>query len=136
MPLNEIDIHVPLTASQSQIIRAVEEIAARQDLEITLRAELKSFPGSTHWHFKRGRQSGTLEITCWPKGRKLWIKVQAGRTAAWIDEMSPRLKREIERRLRRAKPRKAWTEKELLKGVTPAMCGPDVIRDRKGREPI
>jgi len=27
--------------------------------------------------------------------------------------------------IRRARARKKWTEKELLKGITPAMCGPD-----------
>jgi antitoxin MazE len=36
--------------------------------------------------------------------------------------------------IRRAKGRKKWTEKELLKGVTPAMCGPDLIPGRKGKE--
>jgi hypothetical protein len=35
-----------------------------------------------------------------------------------------------------AEPRKKWTEKELLKGVTPEMCGPDLIPDRAGREII
>jgi antitoxin MazE len=34
----------------------------------------------------------------------------------------------------RARARKKWSEKELLKGVTPSMCGPDLISDRKGRE--
>ena len=34
----------------------------------------------------------------------------------------------------RAKTRKKWTEKQLLKGVTPAICGPDLIPDRAGRE--
>lgn len=38
--------------------------------------------------------------------------------------------------IRRAKTRKKYTEKELLKGVTPSMCGPDLIPDRKGRELI
>ena len=38
--------------------------------------------------------------------------------------------------IRRAKSRKKWTEKELLKGVTPAICGPDLISDRRGRELI
>lgn len=38
--------------------------------------------------------------------------------------------------IRRAKTRKQWTEKELLKGVTPAICGPDLIPDRAGRELI
>ncbi|HSU67622.1 MAG TPA: AbrB/MazE/SpoVT family DNA-binding domain-containing protein [Tepidisphaeraceae bacterium] len=36
--------------------------------------------------------------------------------------------------IRRAKPRKKWTEEELLKGVTPSICGPDLIPDRVGKE--
>jgi len=36
----------------------------------------------------------------------------------------------------RAKPRKKWTEKELLQGITPDMCGPDLIPDRVGKELI
>lgn len=36
--------------------------------------------------------------------------------------------------IRRARPRKKWTEKELLKGVTPPMCGPDLIPNRAGGE--
>ncbi|MGD0389801.1 MAG: AbrB/MazE/SpoVT family DNA-binding domain-containing protein [Tepidisphaeraceae bacterium] len=38
--------------------------------------------------------------------------------------------------IRRAKIRKQWTEQELLKGVTPAICAPDLIPDRAGRELI
>jgi len=38
--------------------------------------------------------------------------------------------------IRPAKRRKKWTEAELLKGVTPEMCGPDLIPDRVGRELI
>ena len=38
--------------------------------------------------------------------------------------------------IRRANARKKWTERELLKGVTPAMCGPDLIPNRSGRELI
>jgi len=36
----------------------------------------------------------------------------------------------------RAKPRRKWTEKDLLKGITPDICGPDLVPDRKGRELI
>jgi hypothetical protein len=35
---------------------------------------------------------------------------------------------------RRTEVRKKWTEKELLTGVTPAICGPELIADRVGRE--
>jgi antitoxin MazE len=38
--------------------------------------------------------------------------------------------------IRRAKRRRKWTEAELLKGVTPSMCGPDLVPDRRGRELI
>jgi antitoxin MazE len=36
--------------------------------------------------------------------------------------------------IRRAKQRKKWSEEELLKGITPDMCGPDLIPDRRGKE--
>jgi antitoxin MazE len=36
--------------------------------------------------------------------------------------------------IRRAKLRKKWSEKELLKGVTPSIAGPDLVPDRRGRE--
>lgn len=38
--------------------------------------------------------------------------------------------------IQRARTRKKWTEKDLLKGVTRAMCGPDLVPDRVGREII
>ena len=34
----------------------------------------------------------------------------------------------------RIKTRKKWTEQELLKGISPSMCGPDVNPDRIGKE--
>lgn len=37
---------------------------------------------------------------------------------------------------KRATRRKRWREEELLKGVTPEICGPDLIPDRVGRELI
>jgi antitoxin MazE len=38
--------------------------------------------------------------------------------------------------IRPARSRKKWTEKELLKGITPEICGPDLIPDRAGKELI
>ncbi len=34
----------------------------------------------------------------------------------------------------RAKRRRKWTERELLEGVTPDLCGPDLLPDRVGKE--
>jgi predicted nucleotidyltransferase len=101
MTLQEIDIQIPANIPSDQIVAAIDATVARRGLTVTLRGALKTFPGSTHWHLKRGRGRGTLEMTWWPKVRRLWIKIQAGRTAAWIDEAVPHLKEEIESLLHR-----------------------------------
>jgi antitoxin MazE len=36
--------------------------------------------------------------------------------------------------IKRTKPRKKWTEAELLKGVTPDMCGPEFFAVPVGKE--
>ena len=36
--------------------------------------------------------------------------------------------------LRRGKPQRKWSEAELLKGVTPQICGPDLVPDIAGNE--
>jgi hypothetical protein len=37
-----------------------------------------------------------LEITVWPKGRRVWLKVQAGRRAPWIEEVIERVRDRVE----------------------------------------
>jgi len=36
--------------------------------------------------------------------------------------------------VRRVRSRRKWSESELLEGVTPLMCGPDLVPDRAGKE--
>ncbi len=47
--------------------------------------ELKSYPGSQHWHVKHLGLPGTLELTWWPRKERFWIKVAKNREAEWID---------------------------------------------------
>ena len=44
-----------------------------------MKGTLASFPNCVHWHWKRGKERGTLEITWWGKQDRLWFKVAAGR---------------------------------------------------------
>ena len=84
------------------------------------------------WSHREGQQSGR-----W--GNSLGFRIpQEG-----VDRLKLKEGEEVDVRIkgdaitiRRAKSRKKWTEKDLLKGVTPAICGPDLIPDRKGRELI
>ena len=91
--MKDLPIRVPPTADFSRIDKAVERCCEELGLTKTLRDTLGKYPGCIHWHYKRPQESGTLEITSWPLQRRLWITVQDGRHAAWIDEAVPELSR-------------------------------------------
>lgn len=95
--MRELDVVVSDWSDASRIERRVEAVLHRQGLLLTMKGTLKSHPGCIHWHFKKGREPGTLELTLWPARRRLWIKVQSGRTAPWIDELLPPLLDELNR---------------------------------------
>jgi len=84
---------------------AVERCCRRLGLVQGMKTTLAKHPGSTHWHYKRASQSGTLEITVWPSKRRIWITVQDGRRAEWITEMLPVLAAELEQALKRGQAR-------------------------------
>jgi hypothetical protein len=92
----ETDLSLNATKRDSQIIRAVERAAAAEGLIQTLKGTLVKYPGCIHWHYKKGKQPGTLEITWFPRERRLWFKIAHNRNNAWIDEAVPRLRRAIE----------------------------------------
>ena len=97
----EILIHVPERITSDKIGSIIEKAIIDLNLAVTMRGSVKSYPGSIHWHIKRDHARGTLELTWWSQRRKLWIKIQAGRTAPWIDQIAPRFKQKIESHLRR-----------------------------------
>ncbi len=76
---------------EGQVERAAEALG----LTVTMKGTLKSYPGSIHWHFKRGGAKGVLEITVWPKQSRAWIAVQDGRKAEWIEEVLPEFVRQL-----------------------------------------
>lgn len=93
----EIELHVPPDAELSE--QVVEAACAAQRLYPTLKGTLKTYPGGIHWHYQKAGQRGTLEITLWPRQRRLWFKVAAGRKGDWNDEAIARLKTSIEQTL-------------------------------------
>ena len=56
----------------------------------------------------------------------------AGRVMKKVSEVTRLRNRAIA--IRRSEARKKWSERDVLKGVTPAMCGPDLIPNRAGKE--
>ena len=94
-----IEVGLPAAARLEPIPAQVEAVMARAGLRQTLRGRQASYPGSVHWHYHRGRERGTLELTFWPAQRRLWLKVGARRGAAWIDELLPRIQADLEQAL-------------------------------------
>jgi hypothetical protein len=95
----ELDLRIPDSLEAEAVIRIVEQVCASNDLTCGRKGTLVSYPGSIHWHFRRNRDKGTLEITWWESEQRLWFKVAKGRTSPWILEILPRLKEQIEKML-------------------------------------
>jgi hypothetical protein len=100
--MQTINIAIPTDAADSVVVKTVEQAARAISLTTTLRTSTRSYPDSVHWHFKKqAEKRGTLELTYWPQKRKLWAKIQSGRTAEWISASLNQLKVEITHRLSR-----------------------------------
>jgi hypothetical protein len=95
----EVELQIPDGVESETVIRVVEQICASNELTGSLKGTLVSYPGSIHWHFKHGKQRGTLEITWWESDQRLWFKVASGRTSEWILKRIPQLKEQIEESL-------------------------------------
>jgi hypothetical protein len=93
----ELDIHVPHDIDAKRMPPLIEQACAREDLIAATRGTLGTYPGCVHWHFKRAGEKGTLEVTWWPKHRKLWFKVADGREGPWIRTAMERLREQLEK---------------------------------------
>lgn len=89
----EIPLDFPPDADLRRVTRVIENACAEAGLTLTLKDTLKQYPGCRHWHYKRGAQRGTLEITLWPAERRAWFKVSSARSGDWIKPATTRLQR-------------------------------------------
>lgn len=82
---------LPAASDPGVVERLVESVCVAAGLTVTMKGTLRTYPGSTHWHYKRVREAGVLEVTYWPAGNRLWLSVQAGRTGEWTAIAAPEL---------------------------------------------
>jgi hypothetical protein len=106
--MEEYPIPVDLPCDAKQIEIAVDQCFHNLGLVQTMRSTLAKYPGCVHWHFQKPRVTGTLEVTFWPSRNRLWITVQKGRRAEWLEEAVPAM----ERCLRNALGREAKSKRE------------------------
>ena len=92
----DVELQTPESLDTNVLARVVEDVCAANHLICTLKGTLAGYPGSIHWHFKKGMQKGVLEITWWETEHCLWFKVAENRTGQWIEDSIPRVKQQIE----------------------------------------
>ena len=79
----------------ARLSKTIDELAASHGLSITMKKPIAKSPGSIHWHLKKGRERGTLEVTLLPEGR-LWFSMHENRSAAWVLTIAREFKRKLE----------------------------------------
>ena len=91
----ELELQIPADATSDTVVRVVEQICIANGLTCARKGTLASYPGCVHWHYNKGKQKETLEITWWETENRLWFKVSKGRKGDWIDESMTELKKQI-----------------------------------------
>jgi hypothetical protein len=83
-------IEIDVSPIPTNIGAAVESTAAHFGLQITSDGKLGKFPGSRHWHLKRPKSTGTLELTYWPQQERFWVTYHSNRIGdGWVAEIAP-----------------------------------------------
>lgn len=103
--MKEIEFRTPRNCDLTKAEQLIESVCKELGLRQVMKGSLAKYPGCSHWHYKKNEQSGTLELTLFIPGRRIWAKVQAGRQAPWIDLELPRVRSGIESALRPAEKR-------------------------------
>jgi hypothetical protein len=98
--MREVEFQVSPLSPLTDVDPTIESACTAEGLQLGMKGTLASFPGSTHWHFKRPRERGTLEITSFPRDRRIWAQIQDGRRAEWIDPCLAKIKSAVEKKLK------------------------------------
>jgi hypothetical protein len=57
------EIAVPPDAQLLGAEEVIERCCEAAGLHVTMKGTVAAYPGSVHWHLKRGKEPGTLEVT-------------------------------------------------------------------------
>ena len=85
--MKEIHFQVPPDCNLAFAEQWIETACDRQRLDLAMKGTLASYPGSTHWHFRKPGQKGTLELTLYIPDRRIWEKF---RMAGRLGGLTPR----------------------------------------------
>lgn len=76
--------------------QVLEAMCAALGLQLTMKGELKSQKNNTHWHYKKGKEKGVLEVTLLHQTGTVILSVHENRAGEWIEEAMSSLKKILE----------------------------------------
>ena len=91
--MTNIEVNI---SSTNKLEKTIEDRSQALGLSVTMKTTAAKFPGSIHWHLKKGRERGTLEITLWPSQKRCWFSMQDGRKGDWVMDAARQLKEQLE----------------------------------------
>jgi hypothetical protein len=92
-------VRVPMGCDLIKTEKKIELLCEKEGLSQKIKRSLKGYSGSTHWHYKRGKEIGTLEITLLPNERKINFSVHENRKGPWTGKYADRLAKETRKEL-------------------------------------
>lgn len=102
MTYDEIDL--PRSFSLADAARAIEESCEAEGLRVGSRGTLAEHPGCIHWHYKKGREAGTMEVTLLNRERRILLSVAENRVAPWSAATLERVSEALIERVQRSSP--------------------------------
>lgn len=81
-----IAVSEKITATQ------IENLCAQLELVCKMQGELKSIAPNHHWHFKKAKLKGVLEITLMKETREIILSVHDNRQGGWEEEVMEKIK--------------------------------------------
>lgn len=83
----------------SELLPQLEAICDWHSLVIADAGTLKSFPGSRHWHLRRAKMPGVMEVTYRQEANQLWVSVHDNRDGGWARRACPNFARALARQV-------------------------------------
>ena len=89
--MRNVEVDVPTDYDLDAVEKVIETLCTREGLSRKTKRTLRSHPGCAHWHYRMGRETGTLEITISPEESKIFFSVHDNRKGSWTYEYADRL---------------------------------------------
>ncbi len=94
------EISLPFGFPLAEAARMIEEAATGDGLRIALRGTNTDYPGSILWHWKRGKEAGTLKATLIQgRSRRILLTVDENRPVPWAEPALDRISDALRARL-------------------------------------